>query len=76
MTKTKNFNEQDLLRASETLKAHDNWSVMAHRKADGDAIGSVSALITAGLNAGKRVKWFGADPELPVSDHRSLSLQP
>ncbi|MBR0204682.1 MAG: DHH family phosphoesterase [Synergistaceae bacterium] len=67
MTKTKNFNEQDLLRASETLKAHDNWSVMAHRKADGDAIGSVSALITAGLNAGKRVKWFGADPELPVT---------
>ncbi|MBQ7734011.1 MAG: DHH family phosphoesterase [Synergistaceae bacterium] len=62
-----NFNGNDLLRASDTLKAHDNWSVMAHRKADGDAIGSATALITTGLNAGKRVRWLGADPELPAT---------
>lgn len=62
-----NFNDNDLLRASDMLKLNDTWNIMAHRKADGDAIGSVTALITAGLNANKRVKWFGADPELPAT---------
>lgn len=66
MTTTANcFNENDLIKASDILKAHDSWTIFSHRKADGDALGSVSALITAGLNANKKIKWLGADSELP-----------
>ena len=62
---TTNFSENDLLKASDVLKANDSWTVFSHRKADGDAVGSVSALITAGLNSGKNIKWLGYDSELP-----------
>ena len=65
MTQTQNFDEQDLSRASDILSRHDSWCIFSHRKADGDAVGSVSALISAGLNAGKRVRWLGPDAKLP-----------
>ena len=64
MTMT-NFNDNDLIKASDFLKAHDSWTIFSHRKADGDAVGSVSALITAGLNAHKKIKWLAPDSELP-----------
>ncbi len=61
----KNFNPADLLTASETLRANDRWIIFTHRKADGDAAGSASALFEAGVNAGKIVSWFSPDEKLP-----------
>ena len=55
----------DLLRASETLKAHDKWVIFTHVKADGDAVGSASALFEAGINEGKIVEWCSPDVKLP-----------
>ena len=54
-----------ILRASETLKANDTWVIFTHRKSDGDAIGSATALFEAGVNAGKSVSWYSPDEKLP-----------
>ena len=61
----RNFDPADLLRASETLRANDTWAVFTHRKSDGDALGSATALFEAGTNAGKTVSWFSPDEKLP-----------
>ena len=55
----------NLFEASRVLKNFQNWVIFAHKKADGDAVGSVSALFTMGQNLGKNVKWLGADSKLP-----------
>ena len=65
MTMNSSFDDADLLRASETLKAHDVWRIFTHRKSDGDAMGSASALFEAGVNLGKRVTWCSPDVKLP-----------
>ncbi|MBQ3395909.1 MAG: DHH family phosphoesterase [Synergistaceae bacterium] len=54
-----------LILASDTLKAHDSWIIFIHKKADGDAVGSATALIQAGMNLNKRVKWYSPDEKLP-----------
>ena len=54
-----------ILRASQTLRANDTWVIFTHRKSDGDAIGSATALYEAGVNAGKSVSWFSPDEKLP-----------
>ncbi len=61
----KNFDAENLLLASEILKAHDVWIIFTHKKADGDAVGSATALFEAGINAGKKVSWFSPDEKLP-----------
>lgn len=61
----RNFNPADLLTASETLRANEKWVIFTHIKADGDALGSASALFEAGINAGKIVSWFSPDETLP-----------
>ena len=61
----KNFDEKDLIRASEVLKAHKIWYIFTHKKSDGDAMGSASALFESGVNLGKSVKWFSPDKTLP-----------
>ncbi len=38
------------------------WRVLVHVKPDGDALGSASALVSAGDALGKAVHWGGADP--------------
>ena len=55
----------DLMRASKTLKANRSWHIFTHRKADGDACGSANALFEAGVNAGHSVKWSSPDEVLP-----------
>ena len=57
---------EDLLRASETLRAFGEWHIFTHRKADGDAMGSANALFEAGVNSGRVVKWFSPDKNLPA----------
>lgn len=54
-----------LIQASDMLKAHASWIIFTHKKADGDAVGSATALIKAGMNLNKRVKWFSPDERLP-----------
>ncbi|MBQ7560701.1 MAG: bifunctional oligoribonuclease/PAP phosphatase NrnA [Synergistaceae bacterium] len=66
-TKMTNLFNHDLLSASEILKNFQNWIIFAHKKIDGDAAGSVSALFTIGQNLGKNVKWLGSDKDLPLS---------
>ncbi len=61
-----------MLLASDTLKTHDTWTVFTHKKADGDAVGSATALIQAGVNLNKKVKWFSPDEKLPET-YRFLS---
>ena len=56
---------EDLLRASETLKANRKWHIFTHKKADGDALGSANALFEAGINSGHVVKWISPDTILP-----------
>ena len=55
----------ELYSASETLKRHDSWVIFTHKKSDGDAMGSASALFEAGANAGKKARWVTPDPILP-----------
>jgi phosphoesterase RecJ-like protein len=57
----------DLLQAARRLEAASLWRVFAHRKLDGDAIGSATALCEAGALQGKRVIWMGFDPAVPPS---------
>ena len=56
----------NLITASDTLKANHTWHIFTHKKADGDALGSANALIEAGLNSGHSVKWFSPDKNLPA----------
>ncbi len=51
--------------ASDTLKRYDTWHIFTHMRADGDAVGSASALFEAGINAGKKVTWYSPDSMLP-----------
>lgn len=55
----------ELLRASDTLRANHNWHIFTHRKTDGDAAGSASALFEAGTMTGHSVKWSTPDEKLP-----------
>ena len=59
------FDEKNLILASDILRANDKWSIFTHKKSDGDAIGSASALFEAGINLGKQVKWYTPDKSLP-----------
>ena len=61
-----------MMRASETLRAYDTWVIFTHRKSDGDALGSATALFEAGVNAGKSVSWYSPDTKLPEG-YRYLS---
>lgn len=65
MMMNRTLDPDGLLRASDTLKAHDTWTIFTHRKSDGDAVGSATALFEAGTNAGKIVSWFSPDEKLP-----------
>ena len=60
----KKFNSEDLISASKTLKAFNTWKIFTHKKADGDALGSSTALYTAGKNLGKNVTWINPDEKL------------
>ena len=51
--------------ASDTLRAYGTWKIFTHAKADGDAVGSSTALYTAGKNLGKKVIWINPDEKLP-----------
>ncbi|MBQ9528471.1 MAG: bifunctional oligoribonuclease/PAP phosphatase NrnA [Fretibacterium sp.] len=54
--------EPDLLGASGLLRAAPDWTLFTHQKADGDAMGSASALFEVGVLAGRRVSWFSPTP--------------
>ena len=56
------MSEPDLLGASGLLKAAPDWTLFTHQKADGDAVGSASALFEAGALTGRRVSWFTPTP--------------
>ncbi|MBQ7154489.1 MAG: bifunctional oligoribonuclease/PAP phosphatase NrnA [Synergistaceae bacterium] len=56
----------ELLRASDMLRANHSWHIFTHRKADGDAVGSANALFEAGISAGHSVKWSSPDAKLPI----------
>ena len=56
----------DLITASDTLRANHTWYIFTHKKADGDALGSANALIEAGKNSGHAVKWYSPDKALPA----------
>lgn len=60
------MNEQILNGASEFLLRYNDWVIFTHRRPDGDAVGSVSALISAGLDLGKNIKWYGTENVLPA----------
>ena len=62
----KRIMNDDLLTASETLKANHEWHIFTHKKADGDALGSANALFEAGINSGHVVKWYSPDEKLPA----------
>lgn len=53
--------------AADKLRSADSWTIFTHRRADGDAMGSSSALFEVGRLAGKDVRWLGFDSELPPS---------
>ena len=61
---TTKFNPEDLISASKFLKSFGTWKIFTHSKADGDALGSTSALCAAGLNLGKNVSWINPDEKL------------
>lgn len=52
--------------ASALLRAFPRWTLFIHQKADGDAVGSASALFEAGVLLGRRVRWMGPDASLPM----------
>ena len=62
-----NFNPEDLINASKILKDYGTWKIFTHKKADGDALGSSTALYTAGKNLGKKVSWLNPDEKLPAT---------
>ena len=59
--------EVRLIEASDLLKASPRWTLFIHQKADGDAVGSASALFEAGSLLGRRVRWMGPDASIPES---------
>ncbi|MBR1672324.1 MAG: bifunctional oligoribonuclease/PAP phosphatase NrnA [Fretibacterium sp.] len=63
--------EPDLFKASSLLKDSPEWVLFTHQKADGDTMGSASALFEAGMLAGRRISWFTPTP-LP-SGYRFLA---
>lgn len=63
--KNRNFDERDLLRASDILKSNDKWCIFTHVKSDGDALGSGSALFEAAIISGKIVEWYSPDEKFP-----------
>ena len=65
MTMNRILDVTSLFKASDALRGHDTWAVFTHRKSDGDAVGSATALFEAGINAGKNVSWFSPDEKLP-----------
>jgi phosphoesterase RecJ-like protein len=54
-----------LLEVAQALEAASLWRIFTHRKLDGDAIGSATALFEAGVLRGKRVVWMGPDSVPP-----------
>ena len=64
MTTTKTMNDA-LMTVSQALREHHSWAIFTHKKADGDAIGSASALFEAGTASGHDVMWFSPDEKLP-----------
>lgn len=54
-----------LREASDMLKGSASWVIFTHRKADGDAVGSATALCQAGIDAGKNISWYSPDAKLP-----------
>jgi phosphoesterase RecJ-like protein len=67
MTEKMTMTNDILLLASDTLKAHDSWVIFTHKKADGDAVGSATALFQAGMNLNKHVQWYSPDEILPYA---------
>ena len=61
----KKLTNDELIRASETLRANHEWCIFTHQKADGDALGSANALYEAGIISGHSVKWYSPDGKLP-----------
>lgn len=55
----------DMIRASDYLKKFNKWVLFTHKNADGDTLGSASALFEIGIAAGKNILWFGPDAEFP-----------
>lgn len=56
---------EELIRVAGLLREARSWTLFSHKKADGDTLGSASALFEAGLLAGKRVTWHGPDESIP-----------
>ena len=56
----------DLIKASDILRANHEWHIFTHKKADGDSLGSANALFEAGINSGHIVKWHSPDTKLPA----------
>ena len=52
--------------ASALLRAFPRWTLFIHQKADGDAVGSASALFEAGMLLGHRIRWIEPDASLPL----------
>ncbi|MDR1875340.1 MAG: bifunctional oligoribonuclease/PAP phosphatase NrnA [Synergistaceae bacterium] len=44
------------------LSAAPSWVIFSHKKPDGDAVGSATALFEAGVTQNRRVRWMGPDP--------------
>ncbi len=64
-----NLDNENLLNnmicASDFLKKFDTWVIFTHKNADGDTLGSASALFETGIASGRNVSWMGPDAELP-----------
>ena len=52
---------EELRRVSDLLAEAPSWTLFTHQKADGDALGSLTALFGAGRLQGKHVRWMGLD---------------
>ncbi|MBQ7196456.1 MAG: bifunctional oligoribonuclease/PAP phosphatase NrnA [Synergistaceae bacterium] len=61
---TTKFNPEDLISASTTLKNFGTWKIFTHKKADGDALGSSSALCAAAKTLDKNAIWINPDEKL------------
>ena len=56
-----------LLQASDTLKEYRSWIIFTHQKADGDAVGSATALYQMAKNSNRSISWYSPDTALPES---------
>ena len=59
------FDTNELINASALLSNFETWKIFTHKKADGDAVGSSTALYMLGKNLGKNVTWINPDDKLP-----------